>query len=166
MVKLSPVMQQAFRQIGYGCLPIYASADEINWQADFLVRLPTTEIKSLGMKTAKVETSIALYETDNFPLVLMLITIHAIPGDPAKMECFFNLTSNEHRQCLESLTRQTNFRLHLFGDDLKYSHSKEVSWYLQQAVIEILWKAQPMVEGKADMDFEKVKAKFIHQNKL
>lgn len=166
MIELNHNEKQAFQKIGHGCLATYTSMDETNWQTDLQVHLPTSEIKSREMKTAKVETSIALHETNGFPLIRMAVTIYSIPGDPAKMECFFNLVRQDHVKLVSSLAQQQKINLHLFDDNLKYSHTKQVDWYLQQEVTDIMIKSAPMVNEKTDADFERARAKFMEENEL
>ncbi|MFZ3132741.1 MAG: hypothetical protein WA125_16970 [Desulfosporosinus sp.] len=166
MIELNYIEIQAFRKIGYGCLFSFASLDGANWQTDLLIHLSTKEIKSREMKTAKIEISVELREINGFPLVRMPITIHDYPGDPCKMEVFFNLIREDHIKCAASLTAQKTVRIHFFGDNLKYSHSKEIRWYLQNDVANILIKAAPMAQSKKDADFELAKAKFMEENEL
>jgi hypothetical protein len=166
MIELNYIEIQAFRKIGYCCLPSFASLDGISWQTDLLVHLSTKEIKSREMKAAKIEISVELREINGFPLVWMPITIHDYPGDPCKMEVFFNLTREDHIKCIASLAAQKTVHIHFFGDNLKYSHSKEIGWHLQDDVANMLNKAAPMAQGKDDMDFERAKAKFMEGNEL
>jgi hypothetical protein len=166
MIELNYNELKAFRKIGYGCLPSFASADGTNWQTDLSVHLSTKEIKSREMKTAKIEISVELREINGFPLIRMPIMIHDYPGNPCKMECFFNLTREDHVKCISSLSGQESVRIHLFGDSLKYSHSKEIGWYLQWDVATMLIKAAPMAKGKTDTDFERAKIKFMEENEL
>lgn len=165
-MELTYIELQAFRKIGYGCLPTYACVDRKHWQTDLLVRLPTSEIKSREMKTAKIETSVGLIEINGFPLIMTAITIYSIPDDPAKMEVFFNVVNQDHIKMLASLAQQEKLNLHLFGDNLKYSHSKQIDWYLQNDVANIMIKAAPLAQGKKDADFERAKAKFMEENEL
>lgn len=155
-----------FRKIGYGCLPSYVSTDGTNWQTDFMVHLSTKEIKSREMKNAKIETSVELRDINNFPLVRMIITIHDYPENPCKMESFFNLTREDHVKCITSLAAQKTIRIHFFGDTLRYSHSKEIGWYLQNDVTSMLIQAAPMAKGKTDADFKRAKIKFMEENEL
>jgi len=166
MIELNYIEIQAFRKIGYGCLPTFASADGVNWQTDLLVRLSTKEIKSREMKTAKIEISVELHSINGFPLIRMPITIHDYPGDPCKMEVFFNLTREDHVKCISSLASQETINLHLFGDNLEYSHSKPITWYLQKDVVNMLVKAAPMAKDKVDSDFERAKIIFMKENNL
>lgn len=166
MIELNYIEIQAFRKIGYGCLPSFASTDGTNWQTDFLVHLSTKEIKSREMKIAKIEISVELREVNGFPLIRLPITIHDYPGDPCKMEVFFNLTREDHLKGISSLATQKTLRIHFFGDTLKYSHSKEIGWYLQGDVTNMLIKAAPMARGKTDRDFERAKIKFMEENEL
>lgn len=166
MIELNYIEIQAFRKIGYGCLPSFASVDGVNWQTDLLVHLSTQEIKSREMKTAKIEISVELREINGFPLIRMPITIHDYPGDPCKMEVFFNLTREDHVKCISSLATQETMRIHLFGDNLKYSHSKPIPWYLQSDVTDMLLKAAPMAQGKTDSNFELAKVKFMKEYAL
>jgi len=166
MIELNYNELKAFRKIGYGCLPSFASMDGVNWQTDLLVHLSTKEIKSREMKTAKIEISVELREINGFPLIRLPITIHDYPGDPCKMEVFFNLTREDHVKCISSLAAQETVNMHLFGDNLKYSHSKPIAWYLQNDVADILVKAAPMAQGKVDSDFEFAKIRFMRENAL
>lgn len=166
MIDLSYTEIHAFRKIGYGCLPSHSSLDGVHWQTDLIIRLPTNEIKSREMKTAKIKTSIELHAIDDFPLVRMTVTIDALPGNPAKMECFFNLTREDHAKLIDELSRQTTLRIHLFGDNLKYSHSKQVGWYLQSEATDILQIGVAMSVGKMDADFERAKTRFMEENEL
>lgn len=165
MIELNHYEKQAFQQIGHGCLATFITMDEMNWQTDLQVHLPTSEINSREMKTAKVESSIALHEINGFPLIRMAVTIHTIPGDPAKMECFFNLARQDHVKLVNSLAQQQKLNLHLFDDNLKYSHTKQVDWCLQQVVADIM-KAAPLTNGKTDADFDQARAKFMEENEL
>lgn len=166
MIELKYIEIQAFRKIGYGCLPSFASGDGVNWQTDLLVHLSTKEIKSRELKHAKIEISVELRAISGFPLIRMPITIHDYPGDPCKMEVFFNLTRADHFRRISSLGVQKAMRIHLFGDNLKYSHSKEIGWYLQGDVSNMLIKAAPLANGKRDADFERAKIKFREENEL
>lgn len=165
-MELSYTEIQAFRKIGYGALPAYMSQDGLSWHTDFQICLPTAEVKSREMKTAKIETSIALHVIDSFPLIRMAVTIYSIPDDPAKMEVFFNLTRQDSVKLVISLTQQTKLNLHLYGDNLKYSHTKQINWYLQPNVTDIMIRAAAMIEGKTDADFEQAKQKFMKENDL
>lgn len=78
----------------------------------------------------------------------------------------FNLTREDHVECVTSLAPQKTLRLHLFGDDLKYSHTKLIDWYLQQEVVDMLIKAAPMADGKSDIDFDRARLKFMKENAL
>lgn len=167
MIELNYIEIQAFRKIGYGCLPSYASIDGTNWQTDLLVHLSTKEIKSREMKNAKIEISVELREIEGgFPLIRLPITIHDYPGNPCKMEAFFNLTREDHVKCISSLAAQKTLRIHFFGDTLKYSHSKQIGWFLQNDVANMLIKAAPMAKGKTDSDFERAKIKFMEETEL
>jgi len=154
-------MVQAFRQIGFGCLPIWT-----NHGCALFVHVDNRTIKNCRYAVHSVR--LELHEVDGCPLIRMDVKVYDRPNDPLHMDCFLNIGNADHLSALEALAEQEWLVFHWYDENLKYVRSSGISWGPEQrrAARDILSEARAIAGRTGGGDFNRAKKKFMENNPL
>lgn len=156
-------MIAAFRQIGYGCLPLWT-----NHGCALFVHIDTRSIKECRYAVHNVR--LELHEVDGSPLIRLDMKVYDRPGDPLHMDCFLHINRQDggHIPAIEALTEQEWIIFHWYDEKLKYIRSSGVRWPLEQRedAKKIIKEAQATITRTGGGDFDRAKAKFMQNNPI
>lgn len=155
--KLTPDMREAFRRIGFGCLPVLA-----NEECALFVHVDRGTIDAC--RGAAHLVRLDLYDVEGVALVRIYVKVYAIRDEPLEMDCFLNVQEEGSRLCLEALGGQERVAFFWFDERLDYVRASAVGWHEEQrrAAREVYRKAMELPGG----DFDAAKAKFMRNNPI
>jgi hypothetical protein len=156
-------MVKAFKQIGYGVLPLWTSHG-----CALFVHIDTRTIKDC--RNAVHSVKLEMHEVDGCPLIRLDIKVYDRLDSPLHMDCFLSTNRNDkdHLPAIEALTEQEWFIFHWYDEKLKYVRSSGIRWYEENraAAREIIQTAREIAARTGGGDFDKAKAKFMAENPL
>ena len=155
-------MIQAFRQIGFGCLPLWTSHG-----CAIFVHVDSRTIKACRYAVHSVK--LELHEVDGCPLIRLDVKVYDRPDEPLHMDCFLNIQDEKHQlSAIEVLTEQEWFIFYWYDENLKYVRSSGIHWTAEQRETAkiIIEKAREIVARTGGGDFDTAKKKFMERNPL
>jgi hypothetical protein len=150
-------MIQAFRQIGFGCLPLWT-----NHGCALFVHMDSRTIKDCRYAVHNVK--LELHELDGCPLIRFDIKIYDRIDDPLHMDCFLNIQDNDHAlSAILALAEQKMLVFHWYDESLKYVRSNAIPWHQENREMakKIIDAARDIVVRTGGGDFNAAKAKFM-----
>jgi hypothetical protein len=156
-------MIAAFKQTGFGCLPVWTSHG-----CALFVYIDRRTIQACRYAVHSVR--LELHEVDGCPLIRLDVKVYDRPGDPLRMDCFLNINREDksHLPAIEALTEQEWMVFHWYDENLEYVRSSGIKWGEEQrrAAKEIITKAQEITKRTGGGNFDRAKAKFMRENPL
>jgi hypothetical protein len=152
-------MIHAFRQLGFGCLPVWTSQG-----CALFVHVDSRTIRDCRYAVHSVK--LELHEVDGCPLIRLDVTIYDRPDDPLRMDCFLNIKDEHQLPAIEALAEQEWLVFHWYDENLKYVRSSGIPWRPEQrqAARKIIEDARAIVNRTGGGDFNQAKEKFIQEN--
>ena len=155
-------MIMAFRQMGFGCLPVWTSHG-----CALFVHIDTKTIKAC--RHAVHDVKLELHEVDDCPLIRLNVVVYDRLDDPLRMDCFLNVQDADHQlPAIEALVEQEWMVFHWYGENLKYQRSSGIRWHQENRVAarQIIERAREIVAHTGGGDFDRAKKKFMEANPL
>jgi hypothetical protein len=132
-----------------------------------VIKAPLEEIRSL---VGRVPISIRheLYEHRAAPVIRTIVTIYDQPSTPLALEVFTNVGDPQQRTELAALATQKQVYLLFYDEFLRHCLSKRVALLGQQAIIDILERADRHFAAIPSdrFDFDLAKAEIMKTVKL
>lgn len=155
-------MIQAFKQIGYGALPVWTSHG-----CALFVHIDGRTIKECqyAMHSVKLE----LHEVDGCPLIRLDVKVYDRLGDPLHMDCYLNIQDTDHAlAAIYALPEQEWFVFHWYDEQLTYVRSSGIRWQQENrdAARQIIDQAREIVNRTGGGDFDAAKARYMRENPL
>lgn len=156
-------MITAFRQVGFGCLPVWT-----NHGCALFIRIDRRTINAC--RNAVHSVKLELHEVDGCPLIRLDVKVYDRLDDPLHMDCFLSIVREDksHLPAINALAEQDWMVFHWYDENLQYVRSSGIRWRKEQreTAKEIIMKAQEIVERTGSKDFDRAKAKFTRENPL
>ena len=119
-VGLSPVLQEVFREIGYGVMAVELPDDAVS----FVTHAPDVDIHTFH--NAQVRYRWEFIPMPTAPLIRYRAAILVNPQSPYVLAHFLNVADAEQARCLGRLVKQAALTFDFFGDEYEYLSSKQI----------------------------------------
>lgn len=124
-----------------------------------IVKLPNQEINSIR-GPVPISFRHELYEYPSAPVIRMVTTIYDQPARPLALETFINVGDPEQHGDYENLSKQEILLMLFYDEALRHRLTKAVAGQDQQAMVDILGRADRILSAISpeEFDFDRAKA--------
>ena len=111
------------------------------------------------MKTQPISFRHELYEYPSAPVIRMVTTVYDQPARPLALETFINVGDSQQRSDYENLSRQEVLLMLFYDENLSHRLTKAVAAQDQQAMGEILERADRLLSAipAEEFDFDRAR---------